>query len=839
MDEKEICQRIDFLRNELDRHNHQYYVLSNPLISDYEFDMMMKELEKLEKEHPEYADPASPTQRVGSDRNEEFIQVRHRIPMLSLANIYSFEELKEFDQRIRKELEVDFQYVCELKLDGTSISLTYKNGVLDKAVTRGDGEVGDDVTANVKTIASIPLRIRNRNFPPEFDIRGEIVMPFSVFEELNRQREENGEPLFANPRNAASGTLKLQNSSMVASRKLDAYFYMTPGEFLQNDSHWKNLEDASAMGFKVSRHNQLCHTIEEVKAFLEKWDTARFDLPVATDGVVIKVNSLRQQEMLGFTAKSPRWAVAFKFKAEQASTTLLSIDYQVGRTGAVTPVANLEPVLLAGTRVKRASLHNADVIAGLGLHEKDTVFVEKGGEIIPKITGVDFSRRHPMAQPVQFISHCPECGTVLVRSEGEAAFYCPNDTGCPPQIKGKIEHFISRKAMNIDGIGPGLIKLLYDKKLLSSIIDLYCLKDQKDKIVGLESLITINAKGEEIGNEIPLERLFYCFKGSPSLNIWEKVIQHKTLKNIPDLNKDKLAVQHELDYNESVSVIQFIKKYPILQSFIRNLPDDQDHIYLSDILSFMAGLPIEKAERIENHFSYYYYFAKAEIDEFKNIAGLDYFDFQKINDFLKDKNLNHNKLNHLNVSSIQQKTFENIINAIEKSKNISFDKVLYSLGIRYVGETVAKVLAKSFKDIDSLINATYEDLISVETIGEKIANSIINHFQNEENKYLVKRLKEEGLKFETEESQLNQEQLLKGLKFVVTGNFGNKLIRDQLKIKIEEYGGKVSSSVSNSTDYLVAGEKPGPDKIKQAKALKIKIIDQNEFEELLKNKVVK
>lgn len=482
----EISNRIKRLRKELNEHNYRYYVLSEPSISDFEFDMKMRELEQLEQQHPEFSDSNSPTQRVGSDRNLEFEQVAHRYPMLSLTNAYSEGELRDFDQRVRRELETGFEYVCELKFDGASISLTYEKGSLVRAVTRGDGERGDDVTANVRTIASIPLMLRGNNYPPQFEIRGEIVMPFPVFEELNLQREEAGEPLFANPRNATSGTLKMQNSAMVASRKLDAYLYFLLGENLPGATHYENLKKAREWGFKVSEHIALCQSVDEVLAFIARWETARFQLPVATDGIVIKINSLKQQELLGFTAKSPKWALAYKFKAEEATTTLLSVDYQVGRTGAVTPVANLEPVQLAGTRVKRASLHNADIIRSLDLHLGDTVFVEKGGEIIPKITGTDVSKRHPMAQPVQFITTCPECGTPLVRTEGEAAHYCPNDTGCPPQIKGKIEHFISRKAMNIEGLGSETVELLFSKGLVNNVADLYDLK--AEQLVPLERM---------------------------------------------------------------------------------------------------------------------------------------------------------------------------------------------------------------------------------------------------------------------------------------------------------------------------------------------------------------
>ena len=623
MDKISVQHRIDGLRRELDEHNYRYYVLSAPEISDFEFDMKLRELDQLEKEHPEFSDPTSPTQRVGSDRNIEFVQVKHRYPMLSLSNAYSFGELQDFDQRIRKELESDFEYVCELKFDGTSISLTYENGILVQAVTRGDGENGDDVTANVKTISSIPLRLRGNEYPDRFEIRGEIVMPFRVFDELNRIREENGESLFANPRNAASGTLKLQNSSIVASRKLDAYFYALLGESVQQNNHYDNLEQARLWGFKISEHTHLCQTLEEVKEFLEHWETERFNLPVATDGVVIKVNSPKHQEILGFTAKSPRWAIAYKFKAEQAITTLESVSYQVGRTGAVTPVANLEPVQLAGTRVKRASLHNADIIATLDLHIGDKVYVEKGGEIIPKITGVDISQRLPMAQPVIFIANCAECGAQLFRNEGEAAYYCPNDTGCPPQIKGKIEHFIHRKAMNIDGLGSETIELLYNNGLVHNVADLYELRAEQ---------LT------------PLERM-------------------------------------------------------------------------------------------------------------------------------------------------GEKSAERILRSLDASKSVPFSRVLFALGIRFVGETVAKNLASASGSLEKLRNMTAEELTDINEIGERIASSVVDYFSNP----------------------------------------GHLQIIEKLKQLIELNGGKNVGSISKNTNFVLAGDNMGPSKLEKANQLKITIISEEEF----------
>ena len=663
MTKENIQKRIDELRHQLDEHNYNYYVLSQPTISDYDFDIFLKELEKLEAENPEFFDPNSPTHRVGSDLNKEFEQVRHQYSMLSLSNSYSEEELRDFDQKIKRITDQQFEYVCELKYDGTSISLRYKNGILDKAITRGDGTFGDDVTANVKTIRSIPLKLKGAGFPDEFEIRGEILLPFSEFERLNDERAEIGEPPFANPRNAASGTLKSQKSSVVAGRKLDAYFYYLLGKKLPSDTHTENLQAAKDWGFKISPDTLKCANIDEVIAFIRKWNTKRFELPVATDGIVIKVNSLSLQQYLGTTAKSPRWAIAYKYKAEQAATTLLSVSYQVGRTGAVTPVANLEPVLLAGTTVKRASLHNADIIKNLGLHLGDTVFVEKGGEIIPKITGVDPGSRHPMAQPVDFIRICPECGTALIRKKGEAAHYCPNEDGCPPQIKGKMEHFISRKAMNIDGLGSETIDLLFNERLIRNIADLYQLK--KEQISRLERL------------------------------------------------GDKSA--------------------------------------------------------------------------------------------------------------------ERILKSLDESKQVPFEKVLFALGIRFVGETVAKVLANRLISIERIESATLEELTGIDEIGGRIAESVKTYFSNPDNVGLVERLKETGLQMQLDETSLaSRSEKLSGLSIIISGTF-EKNSRDDLKKMIEQNGGKNVSSISKNTSYLLAGTNIGPSKLEKAEKLEIPIISEDEF----------
>ena len=659
-----IKERIDQLRTDLHRHNYNYYVLNTPEISDKEFDDMMRELQDLEKEHPEYQDENSPTMRVGSDLNKNFTQVTHKYPMLSLGNTYSENEVTDFYDRVKKALNEDFEICCELKYDGTSISLTYENGKLVRAVTRGDGEKGDDVTDNVKTIRTIPLVLHGNNYPEHFEIRGEILMPWEVFEELNREKEAREEPLFANPRNAASGTLKLQNSAIVASRKLDAYLYYLLGEELPCDGHYENLQTAAGWGFKISEHTKKTHSLEEVFEYIRYWDTERKNLPVATDGIVLKVNSMRQQKSLGFTAKSPRWAIAYKFQAERALTRLNRVTYQVGRTGAITPVANLDPVQLSGTIVKRASLHNADIIEGLDLHIGDMVYVEKGGEIIPKITGVDKDARGMLiGEKVKFITHCPECGSKLVRYEGEAAHYCPNETACPPQIKGKIEHFISRKAMNIDGLGPETVDTFYRLGLIKDTADLYQL----------------------------------------------------TAEDIKNLDR------------------------------------------------------------------------------------------------------------------MGEKSAENIIKGIKASKEIPFERVLFALGIRFVGETVAKKIAKSFNSIEELENADLEKLTSIDEIGEKIAQSILIYFSSPLNVSLIERLKSAGLQLYRKEEDLNEyTDKLAGQSIVISGVFTHHS-RDEYNDLIEKNGGKNVGSISTKTSFILAGENMGPSKLEKAHKLGIKIISEDEF----------
>lgn len=655
-----IQQKIEELRRQLEYHTHKYYVENAPEISDYDFDMMLRQLQELEKEHPEFADPNSPTVRVGSDLTSNFETVKHRFPMLSLGNTYSLDELHEFIDRIEKEVGTT-EFVCELKFDGTAISLTYEDGHLLRAVTRGDGVAGDDVTANVRTIRSVPLRLTGQGYPSYFEIRGEILMPYASFDKINREREAEGKALFANPRNAAAGTLKQQSSAVVARRGLDCTLYQLSGEELPFGTHTQSLEAARSWGFKVSGLSRLCHSVEEIDDFIRHWDEARKQLPFPTDGVVIKVNDFATRRKLGFTAKAPKWAVAYKFKAEQALTLLESVDFQVGRTGAVTPVANLDPVQLAGTTVRRATLHNAEQMALLDIHYHDMVYVEKGGEIIPKITGVEVSMRKADSRPYDYITRCPECGTPLVRYEGEAKHYCPNQSGCHPQIIGRMIHFIRRKALDIEGLGEETVVLLNANGLLHDISDLYDLKAEQ-----------------------------------------------------------------------------------------------------------LAPLP-----------------------------------------------------------RLGEKSAENIIRSIEASKKVPFHRVLFGLGIRFVGETTAKYLAGHFKTLDAVMNATRDELVEADEVGDKIADEIIAYFHDEENLRIIGRLRAAGLQFEAEETALASEALA-GKTFVISGKFVDHS-RDELKELIEKHGGKNLAAVSSNVDYIVAGENMGPAKLKKAEKLGIAIISEEEF----------
>ena len=681
MTKEEARNRIAELSDTIEYHNRRYYILNQPSISDYEFDMLMEELISLEKLFPEYALPSSPTKRVGGDLTKEFPTVRHRYPMLSLSNSYNRGEIVDFIKRIEKTIDEPVEFVCELKFDGVSISLTYEDGILTRGVTRGDGAQGDDVTTNVKTIRSIPLKLKG-DYPNFLEMRGEIIMPHDSFRNTNKEREELGLPLFANPRNAAAGTIKLFDSKEAANRRLDNYCYYMMSDNIPYETHYESLMAAREWGFNISNHIALCKNIDEIEDFINYWDTERKNLPFDIDGIVIKVNSFAQREILGLTAKSPRWAIAYKFKAEQVKTRLLSVDFQVGRHGTITPVANLQPVQLAGTTVKRATLNNADFIKQLDLHYNDIVKVEKGGEIIPKIVGIDVESRNDEQSEVQFIERCPECGAKLIQNEGEAAWYCPNSSGCPPQIKGRIEHFISRKAMNIESLGEGKVQVLFDNNLIKNYADLYDLT--YEKMFGLENVVVIND-----------------------------------------------------DFN------------------LQDSP---------------------KTRKV----------------------------------------------------SFKEKTVNNILKSLQKSKEVPFARVLFALGIKEVGEVTAKILANTLGDIDAIAKASVEELQEVNTVGVTIAESIRNFFDKPENIIIIERLKKAGLQFNNEKKAVSESQALAGKTIVVSGVFSS-FSRDEIKQLIEYHGGKNSSSISSKTDFLLAGEKMGPEKKKKAEALNVKIINEDEF----------
>lgn len=681
MTKEEAKARIAELSDIIDNHNYRYYILAQPTISDYDFDMLMNELLSLEQQFPDLITESSPSQRVGGGITKEFATVRHKYPMLSLSNSYNKEEIIDFISRIKKSIDGPVDFVCELKFDGVSISLTYEKGILRRAVTRGDGSRGDDVTTNIKTIHSIPLKLKG-DYPDFFEMRGEIIMPHNSFEKINIEREDLGLPTFANPRNAAAGTIKLQDSKEVANRRLDNYCYYMMMDDMPFKTHYESLMAARRWGFNISEHIALCHDIDEIESFINLWDVKRKALSFDIDGIVIKVNDFAQQEELGYTAKSPRWAIAYKFKAEEAHTKLLSVDFQVGRHGTITPVANLVPVQLAGTTVKRATLHNADFIKQLDLHYDDIVSVEKGGEIIPKITGVDLQCRKDNSIPVSFVSKCPECGTPLVQTEGEAAWYCPNSLGCPPQIKGRIEHFISRKAMNIESLGEGKIEVLFDNHLVNNYADLYDLK--YEQLYGLEKVIEI---------------------------------------------KDEYNLLQE----------------PVLRKV-----------------------------------------------------------------------------------SFKQKTADNILESLQKSKKVPFARVLFALGIKYVGETTAKLIANAEGSVDNIIKASTEELKQIDEVGEKIALSVREFFDDERNIDLVNRLRAAGLQFEQEKRTSTENNILAGKSIVVSGTFKN-FSREEIKQLIEDLGGKNVSSISSKTDFVVAGEKMGPEKKKKAEALNIPVLSEEEF----------
>lgn len=818
--------RIAELRKELEYHNYKYYVENAPEISDQEFDQLIHELERLEAAYPEMYDPNSPTQRVGQDMNREFSQVGHKYPMLSLGNTYSEQELRDFDQRVRKVVGDEVEYVCELKYDGTSISLTYVNGGLTQAVTRGDGVKGDDVTANVRTIRTVPLKLRG-DYPPEFEIRGEILMPFSVFNMLNQEKAEAGDPLFANPRNAAAGTLKLQNSSLVAKRHLDCFLYYIPGDNTPTPTHYGNLMKAKEWGFHMPPYVRVASTFEEVWEFITLWDKERTTLPVPIDGIVIKVNDIEMQHLLGYTAKSPRWAIAYKFKAEQVETPLIDVVYQVGRTGSITPVANLEPVHIAGTTVKRASLHNADIIASLDLHEHDTVYVEKGGEIIPKIVGVDQARRREGALPVEFITHCPECGTLLVRMEGEANHYCPNEDHCPPQIAGKLEHFVSRRAMDIEGMGEETIDLLLSKRLIRDVADIYLLPQKREELIGLEKIVY--PESFEM-TSIPLAKVIYAFEIGVK-NISSRVAESlaarfESLEAYAGATKEEL-LKVVADENTVNRILEYFR-VPFNQSLdrlkeagaVENIPLD----YVIFALN-IPGIDWHKADLLAARFDYIYELSVASLSEIAAVEGIDGKDAEWIARFFKNNEKLVRKLNTLNVYRMQEKSVDNLIAGIERSKSAGFPALLNALGIRYIGETASRNLAKSFRNMQGLMDATFEQLKEVEDVGDQMANSLIRWFGKEENRQIVKRLMEYGVEAQIEEKEGESDQL-GGQTFVITGTLSRP--REYFKEMILNAGGKVSDSVSAKTTYVLAGENAGS-KLKKAEKLGVKVISEEEL----------
>lgn len=830
--------RIVELRKLLEHYNYLYYVKNEPVITDQKFDELMHELERLEAEHPEMFDPNSPTQRVGNDTTNEFVQVAHKYGMMSLANTYSEQEIRDFDERVRKGIGGDdVEYVCELKYDGTSISLRYEDGNLQVAVTRGDGVKGDDVTTNVRTIRTVPLHMQGEDYPAEFEIRGEILMPFAVFNRLNEERLEAGEALFANPRNAAAGTLKLQNSSIVAKRQLDCYLYYVPGEITLTPTHYGNLMKAREWGFNVPPYIGLCHNIDEILDFIHKWDVERKNLPVPIDGIVIKVNSIRQQLQLGYTAKSPRWAVAYKFKAERVETRLLSVDYQVGRTGSITPVANLEPVHIAGTTVKRASLHNEDIIRELDLHLHDMVYVEKGGEIIPKIVGVDVEKRVADAPVIEFITHCPECGTPLIRHEGEANHYCPNEDHCPPQIAGKLEHFVSRKAMDIEGMGGETIDLLLTKGFIQDVADIYTLPSRREELIGLEKILYPESY---VMTSIPLGKVIYAFeigmKNISAKNADVLAEHFGSLTKLAGASKEELmavgSLQFTGDREKNINKMLEYFRMPFNESLERLKQAGEVDMLPLDVVIYaldIPGIDFHKAELLSVKFDYIYRLYTATLDEIAETDEMSREDAERVYRFLQGKEKFIRKMNTLSVYRLQEKSVDNLIAGIEKSKQRNLPEFINALGIRYIGETASRNLARHFKDIRKLMDATFEQLTEVEDIGDQMAGSVIRYFERTENREMMERFLQYGISGTIQEEEGESDQLA-GTTFVITGTLS--LPREHFKAIILKAGGKVSDSVSNKTTYLLAGENAGS-KMQKAQKLNVTILTEKEFNTLM------
>lgn len=830
--------RIVELRKLLEYYNYLYYVKNEPVITDQKFDELMHELERLEAEHPEMFDPNSPTQRVGNDTTNEFVQVAHKYGMMSLANTYSEQEIRDFDERVRKGIGGDdVEYVCELKYDGTSISLRYEDGNLQVAVTRGDGVKGDDVTTNVRTIRTVPLHMQGEDYPAEFEIRGEILMPFAVFNRLNEERLEAGEALFANPRNAAAGTLKLQNSSIVAKRQLDCYLYYVPGEITLTPTHYGNLMKAREWGFNIPPYIGLCHNIDEILDFIHKWDVERKNLPVPIDGIVIKVNSIRQQLQLGYTAKSPRWAVAYKFKAERVETRLLSVDYQVGRTGSITPVANLEPVHIAGTTVKRASLHNEDIIRELDLHLHDMVYVEKGGEIIPKIVGVDVEKRVADAPVIEFITHCPECGTSLIRNEGEANHYCPNEDHCPPQIAGKLEHFVSRKAMDIEGMGGETIDLLLTKGFIRDVADIYTLPSRREELIGLEKILYPESY---VMTSIPLGKVIYAFeigmKNISAKNADVLAEHFGSLTKLAGASKEELMAVGNLqfpgDREKNINKMLEYFRMPFNESLERLKQAGEVDMLPLDVVIYaldIPGIDFHKAELLSVKFDYIYRLYTATLDEIAETDEMSREDAERVYRFLQGKEKFIRKMNTLSVYRLQEKSVDNLVAGIEKSKQRNLPEFINALGIRYIGETASRNLARHFKDIRKLMDATLEQLTEVEDIGDQMAGSVIRYFEKTENREMMERFLQYGISGTIQEEEGESDQLA-GTTFVITGTLS--LPREHFKAIILKAGGKVSDSVSNKTTYLLAGENAGS-KMQKAQKLNVTILTEKEFNTLM------
>lgn len=815
MTHQEAAERITQLTQEINHHNHLYYQESRIEISDFEFDQLLEELVRLETEFPDLLDPDSPSQRVGGTITKEFQTVEHETRMLSLGNTYTIEELEAFDERVQKGLgSTDYEYFCEMKFDGVAISLVYENGKLLRAVTRGDGYKGDDVTANVRTIRNIPLTVSGEGIPSKFEVRGEIFLPLKEFEKINKQREEAGDALLANPRNAASGTLKMQDSSVVAKRRLNCYFYQLLGDDLGVSTHSEAIHLIEKWGFNVSQTYQKAQTIQDVLNYIEKWREKRHTLPLETDGVVLKINDYDQREELGFTAKNPRWAIAYKYKAESAETELLSITYQVGRTGAITPVANLAPVSLAGTTVKRASLHNANEIERLGIHEGDYVFVEKGGEIIPKITGVNLSVRKPGAQPIQYIEICPECGTPLERKEGEAKHYCPNAASCPPQVLGRIEHFVSKRAMDIDSLGTERIRALIDQRFISNYSDIYLLEQKERELLGLEMshdqyekegsgllYITLEKALFALTEQISFKQIQQYLESAADLPLFE------TLKGFQEqIRKWKKKVP------SNVGMVDFL---------INSLKDHAELPKLEDYVPVAVVLEIFLGRRVD-----FESILEASYKE-GTVHGIMLRLNQELSEELRER------IKKLKANTFQEGVISNMLEGIKASKAQPFEKVLFAIGIRNIGENTAQLLARHFKSIQTLKAATPEQLLEINGVGETLVHSIQEFFSDEQNQQNIQQLQSLGLNFEIIQSEENTgSQILAGKRILASGKLEN-FKRDEIKDFVQLHGGQYLSSVSKNLDFIIEGEGMGPSKKEKAEKLGVPMISEEEFMKMI------